>query len=183
MPALSTTDHLPHRRTLAQSAFVPDAKSVNCCSAGGKKSKFGAHDIEDLVNFGVDPYVQRDVAVYRRNAVESFGLSLKGASGRGGGCFVKQVKKGTPAEIPGAIKEEDKILKVNGRDVSFSEATEVVSRVKATGPGEPLMLDVSRGGSLSSNDGEGGYSERAACPYYVSQVLSKDAEIVFAPYN
>jgi hypothetical protein len=45
-------------------------------------------------------------------------------------------------------------------------------------------LDVTRGGSGSlASRGDGSYSPHAACPYYVSQMLSKDAEIVFAPYN
>ena len=35
---------------LAHSTFVPNSKT-DCCTVGGKKSKYGAHDIEDLVEF------------------------------------------------------------------------------------------------------------------------------------
>lgn len=162
---------------LSHSTFVPNAK-VDCCSVGGKKSKFGAHDIEDLVNFGVDPYLQKDIALYRREPNESFGLSLKGKRG----CFVKEVKKDTPADVNGSIKTDDKILRVNGSDVSRSDPTTVVEKIKKT-KSDPLLLDVSRGGSGSLSNGDGGYSSRAACPYYLSHVLSKDADILFAPYN
>ena len=93
---------------LAHSAFVPDGK-VNCCSTGGKQSKYGAHDIEDLVSFGVNPYLQKDIALYRSEQSESFGLSLRGLGGRYGGCVVRGVEKGTPADIFGAIKADDKI--------------------------------------------------------------------------
>ncbi|KAL9186838.1 hypothetical protein ACHAXT_010558 [Thalassiosira profunda] len=167
---------------LAHATFVPSTK-VDCCSAGGKQSKYGAHDIEDLVNFGVDPYKQKDVALYRKEPGESFGLSLKGAAGRGGGCFVRAVKPGTPADQNGSIHVDDKILRVNGSDVSSSGPADVVNRIKGT-TSDPLVLDVSRGGSGSlANSGQDEYSSRAACPYYLSQVLSKDADIIFAPYN
>ncbi|KAL7551056.1 hypothetical protein ACHAWF_014257 [Thalassiosira exigua] len=165
--------------SLAHASFVPDGR-VDCCSAGGKKSKYGAHDIEDLVSFGVDPYLQRGVALYRDDPEESFGLSL--TSG-GGGCLVGEVKKDTPAEASGSIKKGDKIVRVNGRDVSASSARDVVGAIKDAGSG-PLLLDVSRGGAGSlSSTGDGQYSSRAACPYYTSQVLAKDADIIFAPYN
>ena len=160
---------------LAHSTFVPSSK-VNCCSVGGKKSKYGAHDIEDLVNFGVDPYIQKDVALYRRDPNESFGLSLKGETGENRGSFVREVKKNTPADINGSIKAGDKILRVNGANVSNAPPSTVVEKIKSA-QSDPLMLDVSRSGSISN--GDGGYSSRAACPYYLSQVLSKDADIIF----
>jgi len=186
---------------LAHSTFVPNSK-VNCCSVGGKKTKYGAHDIEDLVgkflycflsshviyeltldpfiDFGVDPYLQKEVALYRREPNESFGLSLKSSTGRDRGSFVKTVKKDTPADINGNIKADDKIIRVNGTDVSSSNPATVVNKIKSITT-DPLLLDVSRSGSLDG--GSGGYSSRAACPYYLSQVLSKDADIIFCPYN
>ncbi|KAL7540832.1 hypothetical protein ACHAXR_010746 [Thalassiosira sp. AJA248-18] len=165
---------------LAHSTFVPNNK-VDCCSVGGKKSKYGAHDIEDLVNFGVDPYLL-DVALYRREATESIGLSLK--SGSSGGCFVQAVRPNTPAEINGTIMAGDKIVRVNGNNVSTANPATVVGKIKDA-TSDPLMMDVSRGGSgsLTSSGESGGYSSRAACPYYLSHVLQKDADIVFAPYN
>ena len=166
---------------LAHATFVP-SKQVDCCSGGGKKSKYGAHDIEDLVSFGVDPHRQKEVALYRRTPEESFGLSLK-EGGNGGGSFVRAVKPDTPAENNGFIRAGDKILRVNGSDVSCSDPLSVVGKIKGTKRDEPLMLDVTRGGSGSLSSPNGGYSSSAACPYYLSQVLSKDADIIFAPYN
>ena len=138
---------------LAHATFVP-SKQVNCCSAGGKKSKYGAHDIEDLVSFGVDPYRQKEVALYRQKPEESFGLSLREGR-RGSGTYVSAVKPGTPAEINGFIQVDDKLLRVNGSDVSRSDPATVVNKIKGTRRGDPLMLDVTRGGSgsLSSTDG------------------------------
>ena len=165
---------------LAHSTFLPNAK-VDCCSVGGKQSKYGAHDIEDLVQWGVDPYLQKDVALYRKQPTDSFGLQLK--SRGGGGCFVQKLRKDTPADVNGSIKLGDKILRVNGSDVSNAGPATVVEKIKRA-KSDPLLLDVSRGGDGSlSSGGDGEYSSRAACPYYMSQVLSKDADIIFAPYN
>jgi len=169
---------------LAHSTFVPGSK-VDCCSVGGRQSKYGAHDIEDLVDFGVNPYIQKDIALYRKEPTESFGLSLRGEAGRksGGGSFVREVKRDTPADINGSIMVGDKIIRVNGTDVSKSPPATVVATIKGV-QSDPLLLDVSRGGTGTlSSSLDDGYSSRSACPYYLSQILSKDAEIIFAPYN
>ena len=55
--------------------MVPD--NVNCCSVGGDKTKLGVHDIEDLVQFGMQPNIKRGVALYREPNVAKFGLKLK----------------------------------------------------------------------------------------------------------
>ncbi len=171
---------------LAHSTFVPNEK-VNCCSVGGKQSTYGAHDIEDLVSFGVDPYLQKDIALYRSEVTESFGLSLRGQGGRYGGSVVREVKKDTPADICGSIKADDKIMRVNGQDVSQSNPATVVELIKSSSS-DPLLLDVSRRAGVlanlsSSRRDDEGYSSHAACPYYISQALAKDADIVFCPYN
>eukprot|EP00804_Cyclotella_cryptica_P007195 CCRYP_009729-RA/>CCRYP_009729-RA protein AED:0.21 eAED:0.21 QI:131/1/1/1/0.87/0.77/9/1400/1710 len=172
---------------LAHSTFVPNNK-VDCCTIGGKKSKYGAHDIEDLVDFGKDPYLQSGIALYRGKESESYGLKLKGRKkgsqnfSQHGGCFVESTKKGTPADMSGSLQPGDKILRVNGCDVSQEDAAGVALKIREAS-GDSLMLDVTRGGSgtLSRFDGE--YSSHAACPYYISQMLSKDSDLVFAPYN
>ncbi len=186
----------PHYRQLTASrianlvhaTFVPDGK-VNCCSVGGRQSKYGAHDIEDLVSFGVDPYLRRDIALYRNDPCESLGLSLRREGGRKGGSVVSEVKKNSPADNCGSIKPDDKIMRVNGCDVSQSDPAVVAELIKRC-TSDPLLLDVSRGddgvGNLSSSisaQDEIEYSSRAACPYYISQALAKDADIVFCPYN
>jgi hypothetical protein len=162
---------------LAHSSFVPNSK-VDCCSIGGKKSKYGAHDIEDLVDFGKDPYVQNGVALYRGKGSDSYGLTMKGNRG----CFVHSTKKDSPAEMSGELSNGDKILRVNGSDVTKEDATNVAKKIKQS-EGNVLMLDVSRGGSGTLSQGDGGYSSHSACPYYISHMLAKDADLVFAPYN
>ncbi len=187
---LSRSKTCPHYRqlttsrvaNLVHSAFVP-SKGVDCCSLGGKESKYGAHDIEDLVNFGIDPNVQRGIALYRKDPNDSLGLSLKKGAGNSRGCYINAVKEGTPAAMNGSLKVEDRVVRVNGSDVFNSDPASVSTMIKGIKK-DPVVLDVTRGGSGSlASRGDGSYSPHAACPYYVSQMLSKDAEIVFAPYN
>ena len=166
---------------LAHDTFVPNGK-VDCCSVGGKKTRYGAHDIEDLVNFGVDPNLQNGVALYRGESTQSFGLSLKSSGNRSRGCYIRTVKKGTPAETDGSLKAGDKILRVNGKDVSHEEPANVANIIRDT-PADPLVLDITRGGSGTLSSGDGSYSSHSACPYFISRALSKDADIIFAPYN
>jgi hypothetical protein len=86
------TKMCPHYRQLTSGSlakkafetFVPDRQKVNCCSMGGDKTKFGAHDIEDLVKFGVLPNVKRGIALYRETSKPSFGLKLTQIKGKGG---------------------------------------------------------------------------------------------------
>jgi len=185
---LSRKKTCPHYRqltsgriaNLVNSTFVPNNK-VDCCSVGGKKSTYGAHDIEDLVSFGVDPYLQKNVAFYRENSSQPFGLELKVNEGRRRGCYVKGAKKGFPADN-GTLKEDDKILRVNGSNVAHMNSQEVAEMIRDSS-NNPLLLDISRGGSGTLSSSDGRYSPHAACPYYISQALAKDAEIVFAPYN
>jgi len=188
---LSRQKTCPHYRQLStsrvanlvHSAFVPN-NGVDCCSIGGKESKFGAHDIEDLVQFGVDPNIQRGIALYRKEPTDSLGLSLKKGAGNRRGCFISKVKEDTPAAMNGSLQVEDRIVRVNGNDVFNSDPAHVSTMIKGLKK-DPVVLDVTRGGSgsLSSRGGDGNYSSHAACPYYVTQLLAKDAEIVFAPYN
>ena len=167
---------------IRRSRTCPHYRQLTTSRVANLASKYGAHDIEDLVNFGVDPYTQRDIALYRREPTESFGLSLRGESGRNGGSFVREVKRDTPADINGSIKVGDKIIRVNGTNVSSSNPATVVEAIKKV-KSDPLLLDVSRGGSGTLSSLDDGYSSRSACPYYLSQILAKDADIVFAPYN
>jgi hypothetical protein len=61
----------PHYRQLtttrtAQKTFaqmVPQQAQVSCCMQGGEATRIGSHDIEDLVAFGMDPFVKRGVAI------------------------------------------------------------------------------------------------------------------------
>lgn len=173
---LSTT----RTATMAQRKFAPDQNVVNCCNVGGEKTKLGAADIEDLVDFGVNPYVQKGVAIYRPGGTGSFGALLQQEPG-GKGCTVKSLVFGGPAESEGTLKPSDRILKVNGKDMRGKPLVEVTAECAKSR--DVLELDVLRDGTIFSEIDNEAYSDHSACPYYLSRALTKHAELVFAPYN
>ena len=162
---------------LAHSMFTPNEKAVECCSLGGEETKFGAHDIEDLVNFGVTPHTLSGVAIYRGNT-SSVGLQLSEALGSGC-CTIGKVKEGA-AKVEGTLREGDRLTKFNGEDIRDLPLAEVASRFRNASQ-DPVTLDVVRGDVGETDDDD--YSPHSACPYYLSQILAKNAELVFAPYN
>ena len=182
------TKMCPHYRQLSSegfakkmySAFVPDKNKVNCCSMGGEKTKFGAHDIEDLVEFGVQPNITREVALYREPDVPSFGLQLGQTKGSKGSVVVNDVKSGGSALKEGTIKQGDTIVSIDKLDVSRGyDIKDLKNRILETK--DPLLLDVYRG--VENDIDENEYSEESACPYYISRALAKGADLVFCPYN
>jgi len=178
----------PHYRQLtsvafskkAFEAFVPDRERVNCCSIGGDKTKFGAHDIEDLVKFSLVPNVKKGIALYRATPGSSYGLKLKQTKGERGPVTVNTVHPCGAAAIEGTIREEDTILSINKLDVSGGyELSDVSDRIRKAQ--DPLLIDVYNG-DVNDVD-ENGYSVESACPYYLSRALANDAELLFCPYN
>jgi Fanconi anemia group J protein len=163
--------------TLAHSMFTPNEKVVACCSLGGEKTKFGAHDIEDLVSFGTSPHTLSGVAIYRGDS-PSTGLQLSALPGSG--CCVGEVKENGAAKVEGTLRPGDRLSKLNGEDVRNLPLADVAAKFRNTRD-DPIMLDVVRGveDTIDNDD----YSSHAACPYYLSQILAKNAELVFAPYN
>ena len=184
-PTCSHYRNLTSKETarLAYSAFVPNKKTVNCCSNGGEKSSFGLHDIEDLVSFGRRPYVTRNIALYRKDSDSAlFGLQLKTDVCQGRSVVVvRALDKGGAAEKEGTIHVGDVILKVNGRNVIDSDLEQISDRVRRSK--RLLLLDVvaSSSGEIPQDDTT--MSANAPCPYYLSQALAEKAELVFAPYN
>ena len=162
---------------LAHSMFTPNEKAVECCSLGGEQTKFGAHDIEDLVNFGVTPHTLSGVAIYRGNS-SSVGLQLSEVAGSGC-CKIGKVKEGA-AKVEGTLREDDRLAKFNGEDVRHLPLADVANRFR-NATQDPITLDVVRG-DVEETDGDD-YSPHSACPYYLSQILARNAELVFAPYN
>lgn len=129
----------PHYRQLtsartaqmARANFLVTQDKIDCCGSGGDKTSLGVHDIEDLVKFGVDPYLQENVALYRPNGQGSFGIDV-GNDGK-----ISLVKKDSAAESNGQIKKGDKIVGVNGRKVyTLKQITEAIS----TTTKDPLEL-------------------------------------------
>ena len=129
----------PHYRQLtaartaqmARANFLVTQDKIDCCGSGGDKTSLGVHDIEDLVKFGVDPYLQENVALYRPNGQGSFGIDV-GNDGK-----ISLVKKDSAAESNGQVRRGDKIIGVNGRKVyTLSQITEAIS----TTTKDPLEL-------------------------------------------
>ena len=152
---------------LLQQRFAPSQSVANCCSVGGEKTKMGAHDIEDLVSFGVHPYKQK-AAVYRGED-GSLGLVLKEQQGV---CRVHE-----PKDSPHTVQAEDRIIGVNGKAV---QGLRQVSAECKSSSLPVVELDVRRGDRAQDDET---YSDHSACPYYLSRALAKHAEIVFTPYN
>jgi hypothetical protein len=188
--------------TLAHASFAPNVNKVNTLSAdiAGSCTKMGSHDIEDLVAFGVNPLILRNVALYRPPGEPSFGLKLttdkKASQSRSrsqsqrGQTKIGSINPGKPADQEGTLQVNDVIMKVNGMDVSYQSYMEVVRQVKDIPLGQPLLLDVARGRDIRSaaypspdKHKESAYSAHSACPYYMSQALAAHADIVFCPYN
>eukprot|EP00977_Amphora_coffeiformis_P002711 scaffold521_cov167-Amphora_coffeaeformis.AAC.2 len=161
---------------LTQAEFAPSQDSVNCCSIGGEKTKFGVFDIEDLVSFGVNPSVHK-VAIYRGSS-ESYGLFVGGTRGE---CKILQIRADGPASEEGTLRPGDTILQVNGKNMRNQEISAVINACKASK--DPLEIQVVRNQHELPEDENDFYSQNAACPYYLSRALAKTAEIVFCPYN
>jgi len=187
----------PHYRRLtsidlainAHDTFVPNKNKVNCCSIGGDKSKFGSHDIEDLVAFGKNPDKRRQVAIYRdpNASTTSFGLRLTGPKNavvpaNTYGVTVFGFLPDGATEIEGSLNNGDIITSVSGEDVKGLSLSQVTSKIKNAE--DPLLLDVIRGplGHHNTEDSDG-YTKHSACPYYLSREFANTADLIFAPYN
>ncbi len=164
------------------SSCVPDAKKVNCCSVGGEQSKFGAHDIEDLIHFGVQPNVKRGIAVYRDQSKgeSSFGMVLtQEKQSEYSSIAIKEIKAGGAVAREGTARVGDNLMSINGTEIPVGPLCKVTKRIKESR--DPLQFDVYRGDSNEIDVNE--YSSEAACPYYLSRALAKNADLIFCPYN
>jgi hypothetical protein len=157
--------------SMAQAKFAP----TNCCSGGGEKTKMGVADIEDLVDFGLNPHVDKGVAIYRPSTSQSWGIKLAKRH-NGSGCVVHETSG--PAANEGTIKPKDFILKMNGKDMQRASIDIITAEAKIAK--SPLELDVMRDHAMDADDV---YSPHSVCPYYMSRALAKNAELVLAPYN
>jgi len=179
---------------LARSRFITDKSIINCCKIGGEKTKLGVHDIEDLVSFGVNPYVEKGVAIYRKDGKGSFGMKL-GKEGSDPTLIHKIVKDGPADMAAGTVQEQDLFLKINGKNSRNWSIEQTANEIKSSAY-DPLELDLLRSGAPYDDDDEeddddndntdstdNHYSEHSACPYFLSRALSKHAELIFAPYN
>lgn len=180
----------PHYRQLTNtniarkihSMFVPDKQRVNCCSHGGEKTKFGTHDIEDLVKTGMNPNIRSGISLHRDSSEDSFGFTIHQSKSRQEPISISAILHDGVAEKEGTLSVGDVLVAVNGVDVSRGHTILSVSdRIRKSK--NPLLLDVYSKESERTDLDIDEYSEDSACPYYISKVLSKSADLVFCPYN
>lgn len=181
----------PHYRQLTarrtaenvHSTFIPNKKQISCCNLGGEKTKFGIHDIEDLVAFGKQPEVDRGIAIYRDEKAEttSFGFSLeqkKLADSQRSEISINKIAENGAADREKSLRKGDMLISCNKKEVNRRILRDVTNEIRNSQ--DPLLLDVYRGKSTFEKDE---YSPNASCPYYLSRALAAKADLVFAPYN
>lgn len=179
----------PHYRQLTSvnvakkihSIFVPNPLKVNCCSHGGEKSKFGAHDIEDLVEVGMNPNIRNGISLYRdSSSSSSFGFNISQQTKGNQAISVSRIVPDGVAEREGSLSIGDTILAVNGINLSKERnIIDVGENIRQSK--DPLILDVYSGENETIDTDE--YAEESFCPYYASKVLAKSANLIFCPYN
>ncbi|GMI02980.1 hypothetical protein TrVE_jg9717 [Triparma verrucosa] len=167
----------------ASQQFRPTKNVRTSCSMGGGETRLGTHDIEDLVKFGKNVDNKNDIALYRKPGEKSFALSLQEVEEiEEDGEQRKLVKVGTIAPdgpaSRSALSEGDTVLQVNGSGPPIHSIEQVTGQIQRLSVDQPLIVDVER---VDPNDGH--RPTTTACPYFLSQELSRHAEIVFAPYN
>ena len=182
----STTPMCSHYRQLGPSrtakmaweTFVPAPDRINSCDCGGERTQLGTHDIEDLVKFGQDPYKKRNVAVYRRDTSQKFGMSINPDGQRR--MRVSAVAVAGAVAKEGTIKVQDEIMAINGKSTMGRSLDQVCMEIGQSS--DPLLMDVtSHPDKVTRADDE--VSLHAPCPYYLSRALAKHAELIFCPYN
>lgn len=139
----------PHYRQLAsarttqmaRSKFLVNQDTIDCCKSGGAETKMGVHDVEDLLAFGLNPYLEKSLVLYRRNDQESFGLDV------GSDCRIASIQKDGAAKFNGQLQVGDKILAVNGKIVP---SVGLLKREIAKAKSDMLALRVLRSTSPSA---------------------------------
>ena len=176
-----------------------------CCGSssavGGEESAFGVHDMEDLMQFGKNPFKEENIAIYRGNNGK-FGFLVNNNMDENDeptrGCHVVSLVDGGAAAFEARLEDGDKILKINGKDVRTWNKKKVVKLLSQTPKNQPARLIVMRecSDTLELLDPESDlvgiqdidnisdiYSESSVCPYYLSRAMQAHAELTFAPYN
>ena len=162
---------------MAHQTFVPAPSQVNHCDCGGEQTKLGTHDMEDLVKFGQDPYKQRNIAVYRRDAAHKFGMTI--APDQQGRMRVMEVATGGATSKEGTVQKNDEIVSIRGK-ATIGKTLGTVCTEIGESP-NPLVMDITSHPDQIMRDKK--LSPHAPCPYFLSRALAKHAELIFCPYN
>jgi len=144
--------------------------SGNANADGDESTKDGTFDIEDLVQFGKNPY--KRTVVLKKRPEERWGILLSLKVGAQYPHAENVLPSGIAAKS-GAIKKGDLIFSYNNSSTAFPDISALCSSMIACP--EQLTLVV------GTADDE--VSPHSACPYYMSRALEKHAELVFCPYN
>ena len=163
---------------LTRSRFILNKSVISCCKVGGEETSLGVHDIEDLVSFGINPYIHRNIAIYRNGGVGKFGMGID--KDEGAAPIVATLAKDGAAASTGAINENDAFLKINGKKSVDWDIKKTAKEIRET-INDPLKIDIIRSGA--PYDDESDYHDHSPCPYYLSRAISKHAELIIAPYN
>jgi hypothetical protein len=138
---------------------------------GDESTKDGTHDIEDMVQFGKNPY--KRTVVLKKSPRESWGMECSLDPSSGHPRIDRVVPHGRAAKS-GTVKPGDLIFSINQRPTDQSRSIHDLAE-EMIQSNEKLVLTVGSSGEVQS--------PHSACPYYMSRVLEKHAELVFAPYN
>uniref|UniRef100_A0AAF5I343 PDZ domain-containing protein n=1 Tax=Strongyloides stercoralis TaxID=6248 RepID=A0AAF5I343_STRER len=99
---------------------IPNLGLVNLCDEISNYSK--QQDTSTNLVFKSSELVQttiHNIRLERDPISNSFGFSVSDGVGENPGIFVSQIKKGSPADAPGALKPFDKIIKINNSHVGY----------------------------------------------------------------
>jgi len=171
----NTHSTCPHYRQLTAERtaenVVKSFRSPQCIPSDGDDStKAGTHDIEDLVQFGKNPY--KRTAVVKKRTDETWGMILSRGPGSTYPHVVEIVKGGRVARS-GSIQVNDQVFRINQKSTAGRALDELNNEMELSK--EKLVLQV------GTNNYD--YSYHSSCPYYISRALEKYAELVFCPYN
>lgn len=141
---------------------------------GDESTKDGTHDIEDMIQFGKNPY--KRTVVLRKSPQESWGMAcslVPSARPHDHRVIVDLVTLGGQAAKSGTVQPGDMIFSINHRTTQSRSLDDIAEQMIHSN--EKLVLTVGSSGEEQS--------AHSACPYYMSRVLEKHAELVFCPYN
>ena len=94
---------------------------------------------------------------------------------------VATIHKGGATDREGSLSEGDVVVNINNHSCCSSTFQENIACIKNTDDNEPLLIDAVS--NIPTDERNNTTNVDAVCPYYISQLLSSHAEIVFAPYE
>jgi hypothetical protein len=161
--------------SMAQTFRPATSKNAYSNGTGDEGTKDGTHDIEDMVQFGKNPY-KRTVVLRKSDQTESWGMAcslVPSASLHDHRVVVDLITPGGRVAKSGTVQAGDMIFSINHRSTQSRSIDDIAAQMIQSK--EKLVLTIGSSGEDQS--------PHSACPYYMSRVLEKHAELVFCPYN